>query len=169
MSTKSNFTKEQVYDIILKWTEEKAKQAEIVFDPTFCGGYVRYKTTELTAVIPDNSDGKLGGWKRPDHYAYEVGCGTTILNLLLSFSYTNMSDTSKRICDELLKKYKMTPKYDSADFDDNFYRLCVFDISIKECQREDDIRKAMDKLFYRMKGYEEFIIYKLKEAGIVQQ
>ena len=56
-------------------------------------------------------------------------------------------------------------KLDNEDSDDNYYRLCVFDIKIKDCQTEEDIRKAMDKLFYRMKGYEEFIIFKLKETA----
>lgn len=166
MSTKANFTGEQVKEIILKWAEEKAKQGKIVFDPTFCNGYVRYKTTELTDLIPDNFEGEFGGWSgRLDHYAYEIECRPTILNLLLSFTYTNIADKSKRICDELLKKYKMMPKLANDDSDDNFYRLCVFDIKINDCQTEEDIRKAMDELFYRMKGYEEFIIFKLKEAA----
>lgn len=165
MSVKANFTGKQVKEIILKWAEEKEKQGEIVFDPTFCNGYVRYKTTKLTNLIPDNSEGEFSGWNgRRDHYAYEIECRPTILNLLLSFSYTNISDESKRICDELLRKYKMMPKLANDDSDDNFHRLCVFDIDIKNYQTEEDILKAMDELFYRMKGYEEFIIFKLKEA-----
>ena len=47
----------------------------------------------------------------------------------------------------------------------NFRRLCIFDISIKDCREEDQIREAMNKLFYQMKGYETFIIYKLKEKN----
>lgn len=165
MSTKANFTGEQVKEIILKWAEEKAKQGEIVFDPAFCKGYVRYKTTRLTKWIPDNSK-ECSGWSgRREHYAYEIECRPTILNLLLSFSYTNISDKTKRTCDELLRKFKKMHKLDNADSDDNYYRLCVFDIKIKDCQTEEDIRKAMDILFYRMKGYEEFIIFKLKEAA----
>lgn len=157
-----------VKSIIIEWANAKAKEKDetsrIEFDETFCGGvYVRFKTAIMTSLIPDNSEGKLSGWKRPDHYAYEIQCYKTKLNLMLTFSFTNISDETKRICKELLKKYKMMPKLDSSNSDDNFYRLCIYDISIKDCESKEDVIKAMDIIFYQMKGYEKFICYKIDE------
>ena len=64
------------------------------------------------------------------------GAGKTMLNLRLAFSYTNISDKTKQICDELLDKFKMMPKHDIT-YTDNFQRLCIFsDENIKECKEE---------------------------------
>lgn len=167
----SKFTQGEVKAIIMKWAENKANEkdedSKIEFDASFCkGAVVRYKTSEMTSLIPDNTEGKLSGFDdgtRPDHYAYEIECRTTVLNLMLSFSYTNISDETKKNCDELLKKFKMMPKLDNEESGDNFFRLCIYDISIKDCKHEEEIRAAMDKLFYEMKGYEKFICYKMDE------
>lgn len=159
------FKQEQVTEIIKEWARTKNKNGEIKFDETFCGGlFVRYKTDKMTSFIPDNSEGKLSGWKRPDHYAYEIECRPTVLNLMLSFSYTNISDVTKKTCEELLTNFKMMPKLDNEKSDDNFFRLCIYDSSIQHLKNEEEIKAEMDKLFYQMKGYEEFICHKLQEG-----
>ena len=85
----------------------------------------------MTLLIPDNIEGKLSGWKRPDHYAYEIECNQTVLNLMLSFSYTNISDETKKVCERLMAEFKMMPKLDCEKHDDNFFRLCIYDANIK--------------------------------------
>ena len=159
------FTEEEIIKIIKEWAQEKAKQGEIEYDNSFCGGLiVRYKTFPMTSLIPNNPDGKKSGFHRTDHYAYEIECRKTMLNLRLAFSYTNISDKTKQICDELLDKFKMMPKHDITH-SDNFQRLCIFsDVNIKECKEEKEIWETMNKLFYQMKGYETFIIYKMQES-----
>ena len=155
-----------VKDVIKEWARNKAENGEIIFDETFCGGkFVRYKTDKMTLLIPDNIEGKLSGWKRPDHYAYEIECNQTILNLMLTFSYTNISDETKKICEKIWNNFKMMPKMDTENSGDNYFRLCIYDANIKE-YNEKEIYEAMDKLFYQMKGYEEFICYKLQEGKI---
>lgn len=155
------FTKEKVKEIIIKWAEEKSKQGEIEFDNTFCEGYVRYRTRELTSLIPDNPAG-IGGWERPYHYAYEIECLQSMLHLQLAFSYKNISDNFKIICEEILEKYKMDPRKEHESARGFFRRACKFDISIKNLD-EDEIRNKMDQLFYQMKGYETFLLYKCNE------
>ena len=164
-----NYTREEVKKIIIEWAKDKSKQdektkkAEIVFDESFCGGFfVRYKTEKMTKLIPDNSEGKSSTWKKPYHFAYEIECNKTILNLLLSFNYKNISDETKQICEEILEKYKMMPKLEDVDNQGYYRRSCVFEISIKD-QSPKGIWQAMDKLFYQMKGYEEFICFKMDE------
>ena len=166
------FTAEEIKRIITEWAKDKAAQGEIEFDESFCDGViVRYKTTAMTTIIPNNPDGETSGFHgksgldRTDHYAYEIECQTNVLNLLLAFSYTNISDETKKTCELLLEKYKMMPKRDVAG-NDNFRRLCIYsDEKIKDCKEESEIRDAMDKLLYQMKGYEAFVIYKLKEES----
>lgn len=161
-----SITEEMVKDVIKEWARNKAENGKIIFDETFCGGkFVRYKTDKMTLLIPDNIEGKLSGWKRPDHYAYEIECNQTILNLMLTFSYTNISDETKKICEKLWNNFKMMPKMDTEKSGDNYFRLCIYDANIKE-YNEKEIYEAMDKLFYQMKGYEEFICYKLQEGKI---
>ena len=95
-------TEAMVKDIIIEWARTKANNKEIEFDDSFCGSrFVRYKTSKMTSLIPNNSDGRLSGWDRPDHYAYEIECRPTVLNLILTFSYTNISDETKKICEKL--------------------------------------------------------------------
>lgn len=156
------FTADEVKGIIMKWAEDKSKQGEIDFDETFCEGYIRYRTKELTNLIPDNSSG-VGGWERPFHYTYEIECLQSILHLQLAFSYKNISDATKNICEEILEKYKMDPRKEHESARGFFRRSCKFDISIKDCLTENEILDQMDKLFYQMKGYETFILYKCKE------
>ena len=59
----------------------------------------------------------------------------------------------------------MMPKMDTENSGDNYFRLCIYDANIKE-YNEKEIYEAMDKLFYQMKGYEEFICYKLQKGKI---
>ena len=60
----------------------------------------------------------------------------------------------------------MMPKMDTENSGDNYFRLCIYTASIKECKNEEEIKEVMNKLFYQMKGYEEFICYKLHEGKI---
>ena len=127
-----SITEEMVKDVIKEWARTKAENGEIKFDDTFCGGkFVRYKTSKMTSLIPDNFEGQLSGWKRPDHYAYEIECRPTVLNLMLTFSYTNISDETKKVCEKLLANFKMMPKMDTENSNDNFFRLCIYAASIK--------------------------------------
>ena len=162
----SKFTQEEVKAIIMEWAKDKAKQNEIVFDESFCkGSVVRYKTTKMTFLIPNNSDGKNGGFDnrtRPDHYAYEIECMKTKISLILAFSFTNISDETKIKCEKILKKYKKMPEKRETK-DSNFRRLCLYKYEFTDSTNEEKIREEMDKLFYQMKGYEEFICYKMNE------
>ena len=162
----SEFTKEEVRAIILEWAREKAKENEIVFDESFCkGSVVRYKTSEMTSLIPDNTEGKLSGFDdgtRPDHYAYEIECLVTKLKLRLAINYQNISDETRKKCEELLEKYKMMPHGDVTP-PAQFRRLCLYEYKFKDCMNEEEIRATMNNLFYKMKGYEEFICYKMDE------
>lgn len=55
-----SITEEMVKDVIKEWARNKAENGEIIFDETFCGGkFVRYKTSKMTSLIPDNIEGKL--------------------------------------------------------------------------------------------------------------
>ena len=169
MSTKVKFTLEQVTEIIMDWAEGKKKNNEIEFDRAFCKSYadhntVRYWTTAMTKLIPDNSEGKNAGFDNPHHYAFEIECKKEVLHLLIAFSYTDISDETKKICEEILEKYRMYNFADPKNPTGNFRRVCSFNIDIKKCVTKDEIITEMDKFYYRMKGYEEFIIFKLKEA-----
>ena len=164
MSTDERIKK--ITDIIIEWAEEKAKEGEIEFDKTFCkDAVVRYKTSNMTLLIPNNSDGKNSGFDdntRPDHYAYEIECLVTKLKLRLAINYQNISDETRKKCEELLEKYKMMP-HDDVTPPTQFRRLCLYEYKINDSTNEEKIREEMDKLFYQMKGYEEIICYKMDE------
>ena len=164
MSTDERIKK--ITDIIIEWAEEKAKEGEIEFDKTFCkDAVVRYKTSNMTLLIPNNSDGKNSGFDdntRPDHYAYEIECLVSKLKLRLEINYQNISDETRKKCEELLEKYKMMP-HDDVTPPTQFRRLCLYEYKINDSTNEEKIREEMDKLFYQMKGYEEFICYKMDE------
>ena len=162
----SKFTQEEVKAIIMEWAKDKAKQNEIVFDESFCkDAVVRYKTSNMTLLIPNNSDGKNSGFDdntRPDHYAYEIECLVTKLKLRLAINYQNISDETRKKCEELLEKYKMMP-HDDVTPPTQFRSLCLYEYKFNDSTNEEKIKDEMDKLFYQMKGYEEFICYKMDE------
>ena len=164
MSTYERIKK--ITDIIIEWAEQKAEDGEIEFDKTFCkDAVVRYKTSNMTLLIPNNSDGKNSGFDdntRPDHYAYEIECLVTKLKLRLAINYQNISDETRKKCEELLEKYKMMP-HDDVTPPTQFRRLCLYEYKFNDSTNEEKIREEMDKLFYQMKGYEEFICYKMDE------
>ena len=81
---------------------------------------------------------------------------------MLSFSYTNIPGETKTMCDKLLNNYRtMSEKRETKD--SNFRRLCLYKYEFTDSTNEEKIREEMDKLFYQMKGYEEFICYKMDE------
>ncbi len=165
MSTDERIKK--ITDIIIEWAEQKAEDGELKLDTPFCDYYsdhstVRYWTSEMTDLIPDNSEGKDTGFKNPHHYAFEIECLQEALHLLFAFSYTDISDVTKIKCEEILEKYRMYRMADEKNPTGNFRRVCSFRIKIKNKSKEE-IFNEMNKYFYEMKGYEEFICYKMAE------
>lgn len=155
-------TNETVKTIVKKWADEKAAKGEIEFDADFCcEKFIRYRTTEMTRLIPDN-DSVLKNWNRPFHYCYEIDCKQTLIRLQLAFNYENILDATRNICEDVLDKYRM---YTLAEHDSSrgyFRRVCNFDMDIVDSTTEEEIFAIMDRLFYQMKGYETLIIYKAK-------
>ena len=164
----AKFTQEQIIEIIIEWAEQKAKNEEIKFDRKLCKKYndhftVRYLTPQTTNLIPNNSEGKNTGFEGKNHYAFEIECRQEVLHLLLTFSYKNITDETKKICEEILDKYKMYRIKNYKKPTGAFRGACSFKINISKCQSKEAIITEMNKYFYMMKGYEEFICHKLQK------
>jgi hypothetical protein len=114
----------------------------------------------MTDLIPDNPEGIVTGFNNTHHYAFEIECFQEVLHLLLSFSYTDISNVTKNKCEEILGKYRMYRMSDEKNPTGYFRRVCSFKIKIKNKSKED-IFNETNKYFYEMKGYEEFICYKM--------
>ena len=155
-------------DIIKKWAKEKAAQGIIEFDDKIeafrCEKFIRYRTKETTALIHDFKGG-ISTWGGPYHYFYEIDLqNKTKLRLQLSFCYKNISDQSKQICEAILSKFRMLSRKENEN-NRGYYRwVCDYYVAnIDASLTEEDIKRKMDQLFYQMKGYETFIIYKMQE------
>jgi hypothetical protein len=151
-----------VTDIIIEWAENNK---EIEFNRAYCKYYadhntIRYWTKKLTGLIPNNTNGKESGFGNFHPYAFEIECKLETLHFLLAFSYTNISDVTKEKCEEILEKYRMYRMAIPKDYTGNFRRVCDYKIDIKNKSKEE-IVSEMNKYYYQMKGYEEFICYKM--------
>lgn len=149
-------------NVILEWAKEKATQGEIVFDEKTdafcCKKFIRYRTNDTTALIHD-LEGGISTWGGPYHYFYEIDLqNKTILRLQLSFCYKNISDQSKEICEEILRKYKIDSRKENESNRGFFRWVCKYDENIDVGLTEEEIKRKMDQLFYQMKGYEAFLI-----------
>ncbi len=155
-------------DVIKKWAKEKAAQGIIEFDDKIeafhCEKFIRYRTKETTALIHDFKGG-ISTWGGPYHYFYEIDLqNKTKLRLQLSFCYKNISDQSKGICEAILSKFRMLSRMENEN-NRGYYRwVCDYYVAnIDASLTEEEIKRKMDQLFYQMKGYETFIIYKMQE------
>ena len=155
----------KITDIIIEWAEQKAADEELKLDKSYCDHYsdhntVRYWTSEMTNLIPDNLEGKETGFKNPHNYAFEIECFKETLHLLFAFSYTYISDVTKKKCEEILEKYRMYRMAEPKNPTGNSRRVCSFSIDINNKSKEE-IFNEMNKYFYKMQGYAEFICYKM--------
>lgn len=164
----AKFTLEQVTEIIKKWAEEKTIKGDIQFDKDYCKhtkdeDTLRFTTSNLTKWIPENTDGKESDFGNSYNYAYEIVCMKTKIKLRLAFGYQKISGITKKRVDEVITKYrkKIVKEYEREG---SYRRAGKYIKGIDDCHTEEDICKTMDEIFYRMMGYEEFIIFKLEEA-----
>ncbi len=109
-------------------------------------------------MLLDN-EGEISTWGGPYHYFYEIDLQyKTIIRLQLSFCYKNISENSKRICEKILREYKMDSRNENESNRGFFRWVSKFDVNIDDSLTEEEILFKMDQLFYQMRGYESFLV-----------
>ncbi len=163
------FTAEEIKEIIKEWAEEKEKQKVIIYDEKLCfKEVIPFRTKRMTSLIPDDSTiieercrkFTLEYWRHQYFYAFEIKSLKNQIKLQLVFNYNSISDKTKSICEEILKKAKNHPQKNNTG---TSYRIvCKYDVDIEQCGTKDEIMRKMDELFELMKEFEDVIYSELK-------
>ena len=171
------FTAEEmrIRDIIIEWAKEKAEQGEIEFNKGYTGEvHICYRTNKIKELMQEKSAENYNRnrfriiyWNKPEppyHYVYEIGVDSkeNKLYLQLVFNFDSISDITKGICEQIYNNFRDYPRKD--DLKKSYRRVRYYKTSIEINEKKESIMLKLDQLFDQMKGYEAFIINKLKDT-----
>ncbi len=163
----------ELSEFLRAWCRKMNDEGKIIFvEKKSSKSYMRFRTQKMDEFLP-KTPGKLSGWGTENHYFYEISSywdnnGKLVSNMQLSFSSTNLdSENLKRYEDIINKRCKgnLKPNWQwktvfKAEDALNFEQDDVFP---ENPQIDNDIFKALDKMFDQICDEEEKLIKLMEE------